>query len=72
MKIVDCRKKEYIEIARRGGDFEIQVKDLEGRVLYKGWYEMKRPYKEHFLELVDLFGKIQHKFKNQEENKNEV
>lgn len=57
--IYDCRRKERLIIERRSGDLEIRVEDLSGKILYQGWYEMKKPHKRTFNKALLLFNTLQ-------------
>ena len=53
--IYDCRKKETLEIKRKGGDLEILIEDLNGKTIYTGWYKMKKPYQKTFSKIQAIF-----------------
>lgn len=67
MKIWDCRRKEYITIAKRSGDLEIKVTTKDGQVIYAGWYQMKQPWMKTYRELEQLFREIQKRLERQDE-----
>lgn len=55
MGILDCRHKEKLVLKRIGGDAALEVHDLEGHVKFMIWFQLKRPYKKRFTNLVDIF-----------------
>ena len=67
--IVDCRAKETMAISRPGdgGDFEIAffigVPPLTeyGRKGYRSWFQLKKPYKENYKEILVLFDLIKNR-----------
>jgi hypothetical protein len=65
----DCRKKERLFIVRKGGDVAIIFKDLNDKVLWESWFEMKKPYKENFEKITKLFSSLEDLLMRQE-NKN--
>jgi hypothetical protein len=54
LEIIDCRHKEKLVLKRKGGDAALEIHDLEGHVESMIWFELKRPHKKHYENLVDL------------------
>jgi hypothetical protein len=52
---------------RKGGDLSLEFKDPEGRTLFTSWYQMKKPYKETFEKLVELFSNLRELLERQDE-----
>jgi len=67
LEIFDCRRKERLFISKKGGDLEIRVEDLEGKVLYVGWFQMKQPWMRTYREIEAWFTVLKSKLERQEE-----
>ena len=55
VRIWDCRHKDLMILRRKGGDLAIEFYDPSGKYLFSEWYQMKRPYKETFEKIINLF-----------------
>ena len=67
VRIWDCRRKEYLQFRRIGGDFEIAVFDSSGNLKTQYWFEMKKPANETYRKLENLVREFYKLLERQEE-----
>jgi hypothetical protein len=56
--IKDCRGKETMRIARRGGDLAL-IFINETNEVYEIWFEMRKPYKQTYEKISKLFAELE-------------
>lgn len=56
--IKDCRGKETMRIARRGGDLAL-IFINETNEVYEIWFQMRKPYKQTYDKIVKLFATLE-------------
>lgn len=54
LEIIDCRHKEKLVLKRKGGDAALEIHDLEGHIESMIWFQLKRPHKKHYADLVNI------------------
>ena len=67
VKIWDCRRKEFLTLEKKGGDIEIRIETDDGKVLYKGWFQLKEPWMRSYHKIVEYFEEIQKRMERQDE-----
>jgi hypothetical protein len=65
-KIWDCRRKEQLFINRVGGDFEIKVLDLNGKIIFQSWFQLKKPVDKSYAKIEKLFEEFKELLERQE------
>jgi hypothetical protein len=66
----DCRHKEILRIKRISGDLSLEFQDSDGRIIFTSWYQMKKPYKETFEKIINLFSGLKDLLMRQKEIEN--